>query len=65
MMLFMFRRSNMDTKKLYQSAIKNETMIAAIDEGFMECLDIELADSSESANDDLRELIDYVNKIHV
>lgn len=54
-----------DAKKLYQSAIKNETMIAAIDEVFVECLDNELADSSESANDDLKELIDYVYKIYV
>lgn len=50
-------------RKLYQSAIKNETMIAAIDDGFMECLDIELADSFESANDFFRELINYVDKM--
>lgn len=56
-----------NARKLYQSAIKNEAMIAAIDEVFTKCLDIELADSdfSESASDDFREFIDYVYKIQL
>lgn len=49
-----------DIRKLYYEAKNNKAMVAAINEMFETCINNELADSPESANADLKELVDYV-----
>jgi len=51
-----------DVKQLHQSVLLNEKMITNVDEAFQSYMNTMSADSNESAEHDLKELIDIVFK---